>query len=87
VLPTLQSSVLGLGISKDQIWCPTPTGTFIGGRDLPDWAPHFLVGVGVVLGFFVSAFVKATPAIYAVMCDHPVLFVVLGVVVLAGRFA
>ena len=28
VLPTLQSSVLGLGISKDQIWCPTPTGTF-----------------------------------------------------------
>ena len=86
VLPTLQSSVLGLGISKDQILCPTPTGTFIGGRDLPDWAPHFLVGVGIVLGFFVSAFIKATPAIYAVMCDHPLLFVVLGVVVLAGRF-
>ena len=86
VLPTMQFSVLGLGISKEQIWCPTPTGTFIGGRDLPDWAPHFLVGIGVILGFFVSSFLKATPYIFAVMCEHPALFVVLGVVVLAGRF-
>jgi hypothetical protein len=51
-----------------------------------DWAPHFLVGVGVVLGFIVSAFAQATPAIFAVMCEHPALFIVLGVVVLAGRF-
>lgn len=87
ILPNMQFSMLGLGISKDQILCPRPTGTFIGGRDLPDWAPHFLVGVGVVLGFFVSAFLKATPYIFAVMCEHPTLFVVLGVVVIAGRFA
>ena len=44
------------------------------------------VGVGVLLGFFVSAFAKATPAIFAMMCEHPALFVVGGVVVLAGRF-
>ena len=30
-LPTLQYSILGLGISKEQVWFPTPTGTFIGG--------------------------------------------------------
>jgi len=87
MLPTLQSSVLGLGISKEEIWCPKPVGTFIGGRELPDWAPHFLVGVGLVLGFFISAAFKATPAVFAVMCEHPALFVVAGVVVLAGRFA
>jgi len=31
VLPTLQYSILGLGISKEQVWFPNPTGTFIGG--------------------------------------------------------
>lgn len=86
VLPTLQFSIQGLGISKDEVWCPTPTGTFIGGRDLPDWAPHFLVGVGLVIGMLISAFAKTTPAIYAFMCDHPLLFLVAAVVLIAGRF-
>ena len=58
VLPTLQFSIQGLGISKDEVWCPNPTGTFIRGRDLPDWAPHFLVGVGLVIGMLISAFAK-----------------------------
>jgi hypothetical protein len=87
VLPTLQYSILGLGISKEEVWCPTPTGTFIGGRDLPDWAPHFLVGVGLVIGMCVSAFAQVTPAIYAWMVDHPLGCVVAAVVLVAGRFS
>ena len=87
VLPTLQYSILGLGISKEEVWCPTPTGTFIGGRDLPDWAPHFLVGVGLVIGMCVSAFAQVTPAIYAWMVDHPLGGVVAAVVLVAGRFS
>ena len=86
VLPTLQFSIQGLGISKDEVWCPNPTGTFIRGRDLPDWAPHFLVGVGLVIGMLISAFAKTTPAIYAFMCDHPLLGLVVVAVLIAGRF-
>ena len=86
VLPTLQFSIQGLGISKDEVWCPNPTGTFIRGRDLPDWAPHFLVGVGLVMGMLISAFAKTTPAIYAFMCDHPLLGLVVVAVLIAGRF-
>jgi len=87
VLPTLQLSMLGKGVSKEQVWCPTPTGTFIAGRDLPDWAPHFLVGVGIILGLLLTSFLKATPMIFAVMTEHPILFVLLFVAVFAGRFA
>ena len=86
VLPTLQFSMQGLGISKEQVWCPSPTGTFIGGRDLPDWAPHFLVGVGLVCGLLISAFAKTTPLIFEFVCEHPLGFLVGAVVVLAGRF-
>lgn len=86
VLPTLQFSIQGLGISKEEVWCPSPTGTFIGGRDLPDWAPHFLVGVGLVIGLLISAFAKLTPLIYEWMCEHPLACLMGAVAVLAGKF-
>ena len=62
---------------------PTPyaqVGTFIAGRDLPDWAPHFLVGVGIVLGLLSTTFLKLTPVIFATLTEHPILFVALFVV-------
>lgn len=87
VLPTIQLGLLGKGIRKEDVFCPTPVGTFIAGRDLPDWAPHFLVGVGIVLGLLSTTFLKLTPTIFATLTEHPILFVLLFVVVFAGRFA
>lgn len=86
IIPRFQLSLLGSGIRRGDLACPPPHGTFIGGRELPDWSAYFLFlfGVGVGVGVAIATN-QANQAVEFCLKNSNIIAAVL-VVVLAGRF-
>ena len=86
IIPRFQLSLLGSGIRRGDLACPPPHGTFIAGRELPDWSAYFLFlfGVGVGVGIAIATN-QANEAVEFCRKNSNIIAAVL-VVVLAGRF-
>lgn len=86
IIPRFQLSLLGSGFKRGDLVCPPPHGTFIAGRELPDWSAYFLFLFGVGIGVAVAvATNQAQQAVDFVQANGSIVAAV-AVVVLAGRF-
>lgn len=86
IIPRFQLSLLGTGFKRGDLACPPPHGTFIAGRELPDWSAYFLFLLGIAVGAGATiATNRANEAVDFVRTNSSVVVAVL-VVVLAGRF-
>ena len=86
LIPRLQLSLLGAGLNAADLVCPPPHGTFIAGRELPDWSAYFLFLFGVALGVAVAVSTNHASEGVAFIRRHASVVVAVLVVVLAGRF-
>jgi hypothetical protein len=86
IIPRFQLSLLGSGFKRGDLVCPPPHGTFIAGRELPDWSAYFLFLFGVGIGVAVAVATNhAQQAVDFVQANGSIVAAV-AVVVLAGRF-
>jgi hypothetical protein len=86
IIPRLQLALLGHGFSQSDLSCPQPHGTFIAGRELPDWSAYFLLCLGIAIGVGATLASNSAPkAVEFVQQNRSILIAIL-CVVLAGRF-
>ena len=78
--------MLGNGLRRGDIACPPPHGTFIAGRELPDWSAYFLFLIGVVTGVAVTIATNHANGAVEFLRTNSSIVVAVVVVVAAGRF-
>ena len=86
IIPRIQLSLLGNGIKRGDVACPQPHGTFIAGRELPDWSAYFLFLIGVFTGVAVAVATNHANEGVEFLRTNSSIVVAVAVVVLAGRF-
>merc|ERR1712159_412341 len=86
IIPRMQLSLLGNGLRRGDIACPPPHGTYIAGRELPDWSAYFLFLIGVVTGVAVTIATNHANGAVEFLRTNSSIVVAVVVVVAAGRF-
>ena len=86
IIPRMQLSLLGNGLRRGDVACPPPHGTFIAGRELPDWSAYFLFLIGVVTGVAVTIATNHANGAVEFLRTNSSIVVAVVVVVAAGRF-
>jgi hypothetical protein len=86
IIPRFQLSLLGFGFTRGELACPPPHGTFIAGRELPDWSPYFLFLLGLLLGGALTIATNHADRAVTFMRDNRSIVSAIAVVILAGRF-
>jgi len=86
IIPRLQLTLLGHGVARGDLACPPPHGTYIAGRELPDWSAYFLFLFGIAVGVGGALATNSAPKAVEFARENTSVIVAVVCVVLAGRF-